>query len=240
MSAVLQYKLPPKCKDPSMFTIPCIIGNKKIERAMLDLGASINVMPYSIYASLELGPMKETGVIIQLADRSNAYPEGVVEDVLVQINELIFPADFYVLHMEDGHALQSSPILFGRPFLKTARTKIDVHEGTLSTEFDNELMKFSIFDAMRHPHDPHAVFSIDVVAVIMQEMFNLHRDDDLQVVISQGLNETDLDMLINLEMEETIMALQSLHPCRYNVCKLDLPPLNDCCCHLCYKHQIWN
>ena len=100
VSAVLQRKLPPKLKDSRSFTIPCTIGNTKFEKAMLDLGASINVMPYSIYASLNIGPLKEIGVVIQHADRSNAYPRGVLEDVLVQVNELIFPADFYVLKME--------------------------------------------------------------------------------------------------------------------------------------------
>ena len=94
VSALLQKKLPPKYKDPGMFIIPCKIGNTKFERAILDLGASINVMPYSIYASLNLGPLEETGVVIQLVDHSNTYPRGVVEDVLVQVNELIFPADF--------------------------------------------------------------------------------------------------------------------------------------------------
>ncbi|XP_073017773.1 uncharacterized protein [Primulina eburnea] len=83
VSAVIKKSLPNKCKDPGMFTMTCVIGNLKIERAMLDLGASINVMPYSIYCALNLGPLKETRVVIQLADRSNAYPEGVVEDVLV-------------------------------------------------------------------------------------------------------------------------------------------------------------
>ena len=90
VSAVLQRKLPPKCS----FTIPCVIGNTKFEHAMLDLGASINVMPYSIYASMNLGELKNDGVIIQLADRSNAYPKVVLEDDLVQVNHLIFPADF--------------------------------------------------------------------------------------------------------------------------------------------------
>ncbi|KAM1211495.1 hypothetical protein TB2_003104 [Malus domestica] len=102
VSAVLQRKLPPKCKDPGSFTIPCVIGNTKFEHAMLDLGASINVMPYSIYASMNLGELKNDGVIIQLADRSNAYPKGVLEDVLVQVDNLIFLADFYVLEMEDS------------------------------------------------------------------------------------------------------------------------------------------
>ena len=69
---------------------------------MIDLGVSINVMPYSIYASLKLGLLIKTGVVIQLADRSNAYPKGVVEDVLVKVNDLIFLANFYVLDMENG------------------------------------------------------------------------------------------------------------------------------------------
>ncbi|XP_027060849.1 uncharacterized protein [Coffea arabica] len=126
VSAVLKRKLPPKCGDPGMFTIPCKIGDTSIRNAMLDLGASINVMPKAIYASLNLGPLKETGIIIQLADRTNAYPDGVIEDVLVQVNNLVFPADFYILDMGDERSPNPSPILLGRPFLSTARTRIDV------------------------------------------------------------------------------------------------------------------
>ena len=74
VSAIIQCKLSQKCKDLGTFTIPCIIGNNRIEHAMLDLGASINVISYSVYASLKLDPLKQTGVIIQLADRSNVYP----------------------------------------------------------------------------------------------------------------------------------------------------------------------
>ncbi|KAM1631513.1 hypothetical protein ACFX2K_019520 [Malus domestica] len=77
VSAMLQRKLPPKCKDPGSFTIFCEIGNTRFEHAMLDLGPSINVMPYSVYASMNLGELKNDGVIIQLADRSNAYLKGV-------------------------------------------------------------------------------------------------------------------------------------------------------------------
>ncbi|XP_071939857.1 uncharacterized protein [Coffea arabica] len=66
------------------------------------------------------GPLKETGIIIQLADRTCAYPDGIVEDVLVQVDGLIFPADFYVLYMDDRSAPNPSPIILGRPFLSTA------------------------------------------------------------------------------------------------------------------------
>nr|XP_027102729.1 uncharacterized protein LOC113723971 [Coffea arabica] len=74
------------------------------------------------------GPLKETGIIIQLADRTNAYPDGLVEDVLVKVNDLVFPADFYVLDMDDDHSPDLSPLLLGRPFMSTAQTKIDVNK----------------------------------------------------------------------------------------------------------------
>ena len=80
---------------------------------MLDLGASINVMPRSVYDKLNFGELKKTGVVIQLAYRSSIYPDGVIEDVLVQVNELVFPADFYVMNMSD--ACHDIPILLGMP-----------------------------------------------------------------------------------------------------------------------------
>ncbi|XP_023729289.1 uncharacterized protein LOC111876964 [Lactuca sativa] len=136
VSAVLQKRLPQKCKDPGVFTVPCKLGNIHVPRDMLDLGASINVFPYSIFKTLNIGILKKTGVIIQLADMSLVNPKGVLEDVLVQVNELVFPADFYVLDMDDYESPNLSSILLGRPFLKTARKKIDVYDGTLSMEFD--------------------------------------------------------------------------------------------------------
>ncbi|KAL5544769.1 hypothetical protein UlMin_008553 [Ulmus minor] len=167
VSAVLQRKIPPKCKDPGSFTIPCTIGKVRFERAMLDLGASINVMPSSIFAFLNLGPLKETSVNIQLADRSNTYPKGVIEDALVQVNEMIFPADFYVIDMCEDANSKAAPLLLGRPFMKTARTKIDVHNGTLTMEFDGESISFNIFEAMRYPSDIHSCFTIDVVDTLV-------------------------------------------------------------------------
>ncbi|XP_062103514.1 uncharacterized protein LOC133814588 [Humulus lupulus] len=147
VSAVLQKMLPPKCKDPRTFTIPCMIGNKRIERCIVDLGASINVMSYSSYASLNLGLLKEARVIVQLADRTNVYALGVVEDVLVKVDGLVFPADFYILEMGDASIPNLTPVLFGRPFLMTTNTKLDVRAGTLTMEFDGEVIKFNVFDS---------------------------------------------------------------------------------------------
>ncbi|KAM1405285.1 hypothetical protein ACFX2F_000134 [Malus domestica] len=143
---------------------------------MLDLGASINVMPYSIYASVNLGELQNDGVIIQLADRSNAYPKGVLDDVLVQVNHLVFPADFYVLEMEDSNHSSQLPILLGQPFMKTTRTKIDVFKGTLTMEFDGEVIDFNISDAMRYPHDGRSCFFIDVIDFWAQVLDDLNKD----------------------------------------------------------------
>ncbi|CAN6720949.1 unnamed protein product [Malus baccata var. baccata] len=210
VSAVLQRKLPPKCKDPRSFTIPCVIGNTKFEHAMLDLGASINVMPYLIYASMNLGELKNDGVIIQLVDRSNAYPKGVLEDVLVQVDNLIFPADFYVLEMEDSPNVTPLPILLGRPFMKTARTKIDVFKGTLTMEFDGEIINFNISEAMKFPKDDHSCFSIDVLDELAQDYLDMLEDDPLETTIAEGLATKPNLAVPKDEHAELVAALESL------------------------------
>ncbi|XP_073138096.1 uncharacterized protein [Henckelia pumila] len=144
VSAVLQKNVPIKCSDPGMFSIPCTVGDTRLEKAMLDLGASINVMPYSVYNYLKLGPLNKTAIVIQMADRSNIYPRGVIEDVLVKVDNLVFPADFYVIDMKNSDL--NSPILLGRPFLKTSRYIIYVNNGTLTMKFDGEIVKFNIYD----------------------------------------------------------------------------------------------
>ena len=148
---VFQQKLPQKCKDLGTFTIPYTFGKTRFEKAILDLGASINVMPYSIYSSLNLDPLEKTGVVIQLADRSNVYPRGVVEDVLVQVHEFVFPVDFYIIDMEDEVYYNPTPILLGSPFLKISRAMINVHDWILTMEFDGEVIKFNLFEPMKHP-----------------------------------------------------------------------------------------
>ncbi|XP_027152320.1 uncharacterized protein LOC113752407 [Coffea eugenioides] len=191
VSAVLQQKLPPKHKDPGMFTVPCKIGNVKVEKALIDLGAAVNIMPRSIYNFLNLGPLKETSVIMQLADRSNAYPDGVLEDILVQVDKLVFPADFYVLEMDDDFSV-SPLILLGRPFLMTSKTKIDVYSGTLTMEFDGEIIKFNICDAMKYSSEAHSVFVIDEIDPFMQQKFELNGRDALKDVINRNLDSQEM------------------------------------------------
>ncbi|XP_073153283.1 uncharacterized protein [Henckelia pumila] len=149
----------------------CEIGDVQLDTAMLDLGASINVMPYSVYASLKLGPSTETGIVIQIADKSTIFPRGVLEDVLVQVENLVFPANFYVLDMKNNDL--NSPILLERPFLNTSKSVIDVNNGTLTMEFDREVVKFHIFDTLQIPDYESVINNLDVTNHLSQEHKNV-------------------------------------------------------------------
>ncbi|PNX70711.1 hypothetical protein L195_g057667, partial [Trifolium pratense] len=119
-------------------------------------------MPTSIYNSLSLGPLQPTGLVIQLANRSITRPKGIIEDVLVKVNDLIFPADFYILDMERETSSSKGTLILGRPFMRTARAKIDAYAGTLSMAFGNRVICFNLFDSMKHPHEEHYVFALDL------------------------------------------------------------------------------
>ncbi|KAM2388572.1 hypothetical protein ACFXTH_038002 [Malus domestica] len=214
---VLQRKLPPKLEDAGSFTIPYVTGGKKFGRALCDLGASINLMPYSVYESLNLGDLKETKVVIQLADRSNRYPKGLLEDVLVQVNELIFPADFFVLEMEHDPMPTALPLILGRPFLRTARTKIDVYDGTLTMEIEGESVKFRIFNAMRYPSELESCLSIDVFDYFVQDCFNEGvGQDNLEKALVHSITHGNFNYSEHIEKEliQTVASLESLSPIR--------------------------
>ncbi|RDY07837.1 hypothetical protein CR513_07994, partial [Mucuna pruriens] len=181
--------LPKKCKDPEIFSIPCTIGECTFVDAMLDLGATINVMPASIYRSLNFGDLEPTRITIQLANRRIVQPLADLEDVLIQINELIFPADFYVLDMEDETSRKEPTLILGIPFLMTARTKIDMHVGMLSMEFGDTLMQFNIFEAMKHPTEDHSLFGIDLLDEIVEEYLQLNSSSEDIEEFAGGTNE---------------------------------------------------
>ncbi|PIN20438.1 DNA-directed DNA polymerase [Handroanthus impetiginosus] len=158
-SAIIQNKLPPKLKDPGSFTIPCTIGTHFSGRALCDLRASINLMPYSIYRTLGLGEAKPTSITLQLADRSLTYPKGVIEDILVKVDKFIFPADFVVLDMEVDIEV---PIILGRPFLATGRTLIDVQKGELTMRVQDQQIIFNVFKAMKFPNESDECFAVNL------------------------------------------------------------------------------
>ena len=169
-SAILQRKLPQKLKDPISFTIPCTIGNAIFERALCDLGASINLMPLSIFKRLGLGEARPTTVTLQLADRSLKHPRGVIEDVLVKVDKFIFPANFIVLDMEEDKEI---PIILGRPFLATGSAMIDVQRGELKLRVQEDEVKFNVFEAVRHQAESDTCFMAEIVEAIVSSQSGL-------------------------------------------------------------------
>jgi hypothetical protein len=124
VSVMLLRKLPLKLKDSGSFTIPCRIGDQTFKHALLDLGAGVSLMPYTVYEMLGLGELQPTSITLQLADRSIKRPRGILEDVLVKVGKFILLADFIVLDMKEAPMPSPLPIILGRPFMRTANTKI--------------------------------------------------------------------------------------------------------------------
>ncbi|KAI4324139.1 hypothetical protein L6164_023701 [Bauhinia variegata] len=120
-STILQKKLPPKLKDLGSFSILCTIGDITFGKNLCDLGASINLMPLSIFKKLEIGQIKPTMMTLQLVNRSIKHPCGMIEDVLIKVGKFIFLIDFVVLDMEEDSNI---PLILGRSFLATKRALI--------------------------------------------------------------------------------------------------------------------
>ncbi|CAL9024861.1 unnamed protein product [Prunus brigantina] len=196
VSAVLQRKLPPKLKDPGSFSIPCTVGDFKFQKALLDLGASINLMPYHVYEKLNLGELQATSVSIQLADRTIRYPKGILEDVLVKVEELILPADFLVLEMEEAPIHDNQlPLILGRPFMATAGAIIDVKKGTLTMNVFDETIAFKVFEASKFPSDEHEVFQLDAIDTMVKEALPMSYLEPIEACITQSIRKEEVDNL---------------------------------------------
>lgn len=132
-SAIIHRKLPPKLIDPNTFTILCTISSLKIGQALCDLGARINLMPISMMKNLNFGEPEPTKMTLTLDDRSITYPYGVLEDVMVRVDGLLFPIDFVIFDMPED---VETPLLLRIPFLVTWITLIDVERGKLIIKFN--------------------------------------------------------------------------------------------------------
>ena len=200
-SAILQNKLPQKLQDPGSFTIPCSIGNHHFSKVLCDLGASINLMPMSIFKKLGIGEARPTTVTLQLADRSITHPEGKIEDVLVKVDKFIFPVDFIIL---DYEADREVPIILGRPFLATGRTLIDVQKGELTMRVQDEQVTFNVFRAMRLPDESEECSVISVIDnLATEELRKSCYEDSLEMSL---LCDSDKD---EKEVIEQVMWLEA-------------------------------
>ncbi|XP_006574165.1 uncharacterized protein [Glycine max] len=142
-SVVIQRILPPKHKDLRSVTIPCSIGAVSVGKALIDLGASINLMSLSMCRRIGELEVIPTRITLQLADRSITRPYGVIEDVLVRFKHFTFPADFVVMDIEEDAEI---PLILGRPFLLTASCVVDMGKGKLEMGIEDQKISFDLFD----------------------------------------------------------------------------------------------
>ncbi|GJV31946.1 reverse transcriptase domain-containing protein [Tanacetum coccineum] len=167
-SAVILNKLPRKLGDPGRFLIPCEFTGIDTCNALADLGASINLMPYSVWNDLSLPELTPTCMTLELADRSITKPIGIAKDVRVMVGKFQFPADFVVVDFEPDPRV---PLILGRSFLKTSRALIDVYEGEITLRVGKEAITFNLDQTSRYTANYNHMMAnrIDVIELASEE-----------------------------------------------------------------------
>ena len=196
-------------KDPGSFTIPYSIGKYEFKKALCDSGASINLMPLSVVQRLSLGELTPTTITLQMADRSMAQLEGVLEDVLVKVGKFIFLVDVVFMKMEEDTQV---PLLLGRPFLATGATLIDVKKGELTLRVGEEAVHFNLNKGSEQPDvDAGSCMAVENSSHIIVE---LNSDCNLQHSINeiemnfQYLESFDDELLpSSLQNKEIVLSL---------------------------------
>ncbi|GJR93734.1 reverse transcriptase domain-containing protein [Tanacetum coccineum] len=179
-SAMLLKKLPEKLGDPDKFLIPCNFLRMDVCYALADLGASINLMPHSIWKKLSLPELTPTRMTLELADRSITRPKGVAEDIIVKVRNFLFPTDFVVVDFEADPRV---PLILGRSFLRTSRALIDVYERELILRDGNEQIIFHVDGMSKHPQK-HVNESIKMVNDTCKDSFKRFTDEPALVCLT--------------------------------------------------------
>ena len=220
VSAIIQSKYPVKYNDPGSPTIPVNIGGKCIDKSLLDLGASVNLMPYSVYIQLGLSDLKPTNITLSLADRSVKIPKGIVEDVLVKIDKFYYPVDFVVLDTEpSSNEPNHVPIILGKPFLATANAIINFRNGIMQLTFGNMTLELNIFHLNDNPNLLETENHITDEVVSIGQCAGKQSTQEVQKVISLGDEE-------KLVLLTTPTASQLLNPTAITEEQFDIWPPN--------------
>ncbi|XP_057990642.1 uncharacterized protein LOC131173014 [Hevea brasiliensis] len=167
-SAILQNKIPPKLKDPASFSIPCLIDNMNIDKALCDLGVSVSLMSLSICQKLNVGELRPTTISLQLADRSIKYLVGILENIPIKVGKFFIPIDFVVLEIEEDVQIF---IILGKPFLEIVEAIIDVKNRRLTLKLGDKKVKFNLFRAMKHKSKSNECLKVDITDKLIEEKF---------------------------------------------------------------------
>nr|GEW21879.1 reverse transcriptase domain-containing protein [Tanacetum cinerariifolium] len=191
-SAMVLKNLPEKLGDPGRFLIPCDFSEFDNCLALADLGASINLIPLSIWKKLRLPTLNNTKMVLELADQTISKPTGVAENVFVKVGKFYFPADFVVL---DFIADPRVPLILGRPFLSTAHAINDVHEGEIILRHDKQSLMLKCSDTPSTSESINKVDFIDAGESDSEEIENFLNDDLIPIGIENSVFDQEEDII---------------------------------------------
>ena len=180
-----------------------------MEHALLDLGASVNLIPFSVYQKLGLCELKPTSVTLQLADCSVREPRRIVEDVLVKIEQFYYPVDFIVLDYQPVlHPSIHTPIILGRLFLATTNALINCRNGRMQLTFGSMILELNIFHVAKQPHEDDECAYVNFIGAVVQEEFNKNCFiDPLETLCNNSIGSYDLEC--DIHVSENFSLLDS-------------------------------
>ncbi|KAL6340785.1 hypothetical protein AAG906_030860 [Vitis piasezkii] len=226
VSVIIQCKSPLKYKDPGCPTISVMIGGKVVEKALLDLGASVNLLPYSVYKQLGLGELKPTSITLSLADRLVKIPRGIIEDVLVQVDNFYYPVDFVVLDTDPlVKEANYVPIILGRPFLATSNAIINCRNGLMQLTFGNMTLELNIFHMSKKlitPEEEEGPEEVCIIDTLVEE----HCDQNMQDELNESLEDLEEGLS---EPADVLATLQAQFETSAHGVKIYIPEENNQC-----------
>ena len=228
-TSLIRNNLPLKYKDPGSPTISIVVGNSKLGHALVDLGASVNLFPYSVYVELGLGELELTNITLQLADRSVKIPRGIVKDVLVQVDKFYFPVDFVVLDTQPVvNQGAQFPVILGRSFLATANAIIHCRGGLMTLSFGNMTVNLNIFNVIKEIGDEEDVCEVNMIdSVVQNYVDNVSYDDPLMSCLVspswvEEVTTSEFEFLHSIIEHSEVLEANGWTP------KLEkLPPIED-------------
>ncbi|XP_070014689.1 uncharacterized protein [Nicotiana sylvestris] len=214
VSSIL-HSMAPKLEEHGAFTIPCTIESANFAKAVCDLEASINLMPYSVFKTLGIRQPCPTSMRLQMADRSMKQPLGIIDDVPVRVDKFILPTDFVILDCEVDFIV---PIILGRPFLVMGKALVDVEAGELTFRVGDEKVVFHVCKSMRQPNSTEVCSFMDIVTAVIVD------DTSAMINVEDPLEAVLLNMDVNDDVGrvECVNALHGMGSYSYEPRKLSL------------------
>ncbi|GJX70944.1 zinc knuckle CX2CX4HX4C containing protein [Tanacetum coccineum] len=208
-SALLQNLLPPKENYPRSFILPCSIRRLDFNNAFANLGASISIMPFSMFKRLGIWKLEPINMVIEMADDTKCIPKGIVKNLLINIDKFILPIDFVILDIIEDFRM---PVLIGRPLLATTHAKVDRFQKTISVEVGNENRKrfrneYDDSEEIKEPNGCGESEENEIQGTILNKLHDEwfkgtdKDDDDLEGVIDYH-EPTLYDRFVDLDNEE--------------------------------------